>query len=232
MTRLRDSLPAWFRDLPAGKAALAEAVAAERTEFSQLADQLAELDRQESAGAADRTKAIRTAEQGLAKVREALKAAEAKLGSAYSASMGASSSFESRRLQLKRQMRELADGRVDAFLAEMRREHGRLRRPDAIETIEIDVADHDGTVLRLSATNAASIGRRLVAIVVAQRAAEELRFATGDVEAALQKLRDGLPAVERAEPPKLPAAAPRRQTAYDRRAARFLAMATAEQEAA
>ena len=239
MTRFLD-LPSWFARLPQGQAAIAEAQQADRTEFQRLAAELDALNAQEESEAKTRAAATKKAEGEFEKARSGFDAAKKRLGELRAASLGASAAFDGKRSAIQGKMQLLGGELVSQFIDELRAEHARLRRPESVQSVEVLTTDRtDGLPMRIDVSNATSVGARLTAIVKAIRAAESLRYSTGDVAGELAKLRASLPAVKSAaeESQGVLAAAASKvgrtiRTAHDRMAARLMAYAEREAQTA
>lgn len=240
MTRLLPSLPDWFRSTPAGRQAVQEAAAADDVEFRRLGAELAALNAEEEATGKQRAAALRKAEGEFTKAKDAFEGARKRLGDLRAASLGASSQYDSRRTQLQGGMQTIGNELAEAFIRELRAEHAKLRKPDAVSSVEVLTTDRtDGLPMRIDVSNSRSVGARLVALVHAIRQAEALRYFVGDTAAEIQKLRASLPAVKSAqdEAQGVLAAAAQKvgrtiRTAHDRVAARLLAYAERDAQAA
>jgi hypothetical protein len=202
--RLRDTFPSWFKETPAGRQAIKEADAADVSEKKSLAAQIAAIESERAETLPGLYAAFEEATEDRIAADEIAKAARRKEINAFAAHMSKSNLLDSRQTQLEARMRQLSDEAViDRFIGEMRTEHARLHK-EVPDWAIVKVTTPSGQQVEVEISNAASIGARMVAIVRAIRAADQLRFKACDLDFELAQLRAALPAIEKpSAPPSL-----------------------------
>lgn len=191
-----DVLPGWLTRTPTGRKILEEEAAEQTSDREAVIAELEAVGQERAATLPDLREAVQEAEAEAREAWEAYATADEARHRASNALMAATSSLEARRDRLQARLRQMADPRIEAAIAELQELWLLERRTPA--DITAGPRNHI-TGQTVNYSNYESVQARVMAIRAAIAELEALKVdPSADVPARIAEIRDSIP--ERAEP--------------------------------
>lgn len=184
---------------PTAKRAIAERDATNTLCREGLIAELRQLERQAEERIPKLNADIAAAVSAVRKAEAALNAARAKYTAATATKATFGYTYSSGRDALEAELRQTASPDIEEFVREMLDEFDKTQKTSIVYEEQYLNNEVTGRKIRIIRTTAASIARRMQAILAARMAAQDLAICEPDqsiIPARLQELRDGLPEIE------------------------------------